>query len=302
MRTSTACQLPAALLGVLLLVASCGGPSTSRHSSSDSSSRGSAASGPSLQKAWSTDTSLRTPESVLWDSARKIFYVSNVNGGSADRDGNGFISQMAPGGKIVKLRWVTGLDAPKGLALHGNYLYAADLDSLVMIDVSTGKIKMKIFIPGSTFLNDLAADSAGNVYMSDTRQGKVFCYGDGKISIYTGVPEMEGANGLLWRHGNLLINTAGGIYAYDSATRKSGLFCGDVKGGDGLTALDDSEEMASRWAGEIYEVDAQGKGSRLLDTRSENKNTADILYMPDSSLLLVPTFNGNTVDAYRFLK
>jgi hypothetical protein len=294
--------LPAALSVFYLLALSCGGSSPHSQDATDSSSRGGAAACPSLLKAWSTDTLLRTPESVAWDSGAGVFYVSNVNGDAAARDGNGFISKIAPGGKIIKLRWVEGLDAPKGLALSGGSLYVADLDSLVVIDVGKARIKTKIFIPGATFLNDVAVDSTGTVYLSDTRQGKIFCYGQGKISIYLGMTEMKGANGLLWRDSGLYVNTSDGIYDYDSASRKLNLFCPDVKGGDGLTAVSDSEMLASRWQGDIYYVGAQGQASRLLQTAKENKNTADILYMPDSSLLLVPTFNGNTVDAYHLLR
>jgi hypothetical protein len=293
---------PAALFVFCLLLLSCGGPSSHRQAATDSSGLGVTATGPSLQKAWSTDTTLRTPESVVWDSGAKVFYVSNVNGGGAARDGNGFISKMAPGGKILKLRWVEGLDAPKGIALFGDVLYVADLDSLVIIDVAKAKIKTKIFIPGATFLNDVATDSTGNVYLSDTRQGKIFCYGQGKISIYLGVAEMKGANGLLWRDSGLYVNTSDGIYDYDSASRKLELFCAEVKGGDGLTAVNDTEMLASRWEGEIYYVGAHGRATRLLRTAKENSNTADILYRPDSSLLLVPTFNGNSVDAYHLVR
>jgi hypothetical protein len=60
-----------------------------------------------------------------------VYYVSNINGGIADKDGNGFISRIAPDGKVLALKWADGaaegttLHAPKGLSIAGRTLYAA---------------------------------------------------------------------------------------------------------------------------------------------------------------------------------
>ena len=37
-----------------------------------------------------------SPESVLYDELADLYLVSNVNGGLADADGNGFISRLGP--------------------------------------------------------------------------------------------------------------------------------------------------------------------------------------------------------------
>ena len=100
--------------------------------------------------------------------AEGIAYVSNVAGKPTDKDGNGFISKISlKDGKVVTLEWATGLDAPKGLALVGDTLYAADIDKLAEINTKTGKIVALHDAPGATFLNDVAADGKGNVYVSD---------------------------------------------------------------------------------------------------------------------------------------
>src|SRR5262245_28410939 len=98
------------------------------------------------------------PESVLFDSAANILYVSNVAGDAAEKDGKGFISRLSQDGKILDLEWVTGLDAPKGLAQAGDTLYVSDIDSLVAIDIKTGTIAKRYPAAGAKFLNDVAAD------------------------------------------------------------------------------------------------------------------------------------------------
>lgn len=285
------------------LIAGCGGAATNSGASSTDSATARADTGhPHLEQLWVTDTSLRAPESALWDSARNLFYVSDINGGGSAKDGNGFISEVGVDGHILKLSWVDGMDAPKGLARFGGTLYAADLDSLVIIDIATARVTSKVFVPGATFLNDAVADPAGNIYVSDTRQGKVFRYRDGKVSLVWGMPEMKGANGLLWWNGKLWILTSDGIYSYAAgADAKPVLYSDAVKNGDGLAAVSDSELIASVWKGEVYYVHRDGSGQKLLDTQQEHTNTADISYLPESHLLIVPTFNGNTVAAYRLV-
>jgi sugar lactone lactonase YvrE len=71
-----------------------------------------------------------------------------------------------------------------------------------------------------------------------------------------------------------------------------------VTGGDGLVIIDDSTYIASRWQGEIYLV-KNGTEHLLLDTKGEESNTADIDYIPEENLVLVPTFLKNKVVAYK---
>ena len=96
-----------------------------------------------VEKKWQTDQILQVPESVTYDTQRNVLYVSNINGKPLEKDGNGFISIVKPDGIIENLKWVTGLNAPKGSALDGKNLYVTDIDELVQIDIETGKILKK---------------------------------------------------------------------------------------------------------------------------------------------------------------
>jgi DNA-binding beta-propeller fold protein YncE len=109
----------------------------------------------------------KSPESAAYDRAAGAIYISNLNGGAMEKDGNGFISKLGPDGKVIALEWVKGLDSPTGLALANNRLYAADVDKIVEIDVGKGEIVGRYEAPGAKFLNDLAADKEGRVYASD---------------------------------------------------------------------------------------------------------------------------------------
>ncbi len=120
-----------------------------------------------LKKIWETE-GFKTPESVVYDQANDVLYVSNVNGAPGDRDGNGFISRVSLEGEILELEWVTGMDAPKGLAIVGNKLYVSDIDTLVEININGGAITNRYTAEGGQFFNDVAASADGDVYVSDT--------------------------------------------------------------------------------------------------------------------------------------
>ena len=117
---------------------------------------------------------LATPESVIHDDAKDVYLVSNINGSPLDADNNGFISRLSPDGKVENLKWIEGgknnvkLNAPKGLAVMGDNLYVADLDTVRIFDRNTGAPSGEVKIAGATFLNDVAVTSDGHVLVSDS--------------------------------------------------------------------------------------------------------------------------------------
>lgn len=251
---------------------------------------------PTLTKVWETDTVLTTAESTLYDENNDIIYVSNIKGEAAGKDGEGFISKMSPDGTIVQLKWVTGLDAPKGMAILEDKLYVTDVDALVEINIADSSIANRYPVEGAVFLNDAAADGE-NVYFSDSRTGKVHMLKDGEVT--TVAEGRENINGLAFNdEGQLFILDGAGFLRYDKENKTAEAINEVVTGGDGLVIIDDSTYIASRWQGEIYLI-KNGKEHLLLDTKSEESNTADIDYIAEENLVLVPTFLKNKVVAYK---
>ena len=248
-----------------------------------------------LEEAWQADSSLFTPESVLWLPESKFFYVSEIG----ENPGEGAIAQMDGQGKVLNPYWVKGLDAPKGMGLYKDTLFVADLKQLVLIDTRAEKVVRKIAVPGAVFLNDITVGPKGTVYISDTRQGKIYAYKDGAITTFLQQPETKDANGLLLRNDTLWILAAGGLYACPTKDKTLQLFSDGVKGGDGLTFVNDTAQIASVWKGLVYYVSTDGTSRLLLDTQDKGSNTADLHYVPALQLLVVPTFQGQGVTAYR---
>lgn len=71
----------------------------------------------SIMKTDITKT-LDAPESAYFDEGSQAWYVSSLGGGSVtlEEDNYGWISKLDKNGKIIKSRWVEGLNAPTGMA------------------------------------------------------------------------------------------------------------------------------------------------------------------------------------------
>jgi hypothetical protein len=250
-----------------------------------------------LVKLWETDTLLHTPESVLPDKTHNILYVSDIDGAADAKDGVGGISKVGLDGKIIDANWVTGLNAPKGLGLYKNTIYVADLDEVDAININTGKIEKKIPVEGAKFLNDIAVDKKGAVYVSDTRLGKVYKIENGKAS--TLLSNLKGPNGLYVDGDDLYILDNGSLLKMNADKSTTKIADGMESSTDGLEKVKDKDFLASCWVGTIYYVNADGSIQKLLDTTAEKSNTADIGFNAEKNIVYVPTFMKNKVVAYQ---
>ncbi|MCD6454121.1 MAG: SMP-30/gluconolactonase/LRE family protein [Candidatus Aminicenantes bacterium] len=254
----------------------------------------------SVKKVWETPQVLKVPESVLYDPGTNAIYVSNINGNPGVEDKNGFISKISTEGKILALKWATGLGAPKGMAIFKGKLYVSDVKSLVCIDLSTGKILRRVPAPGAQFLNDVAVDENGNVYVSDSsgKNSVVYRFSGGKIETWLKDPEIKNPNGLFYSGGKLYVGASGKIFAVDVKTRKMKVVANVGHGIDGLILDKAGFFIISDWRGKTELVTKDGKIHLLLDTTANKINAADLGYIPEKRIILVPTFFDNRVVAY----
>lgn len=245
---------------------------------------------------WKTDTTFTGSESALYHAPSNTIYLSCGNTDPSAKDGDGFIALLHPDGTVKDKDWVTGLDAPRGMAILNDKLYVTDIDAVKVINLETAEIEKTIPVDGAVFLNDLATDGK-SIFFSDSRAGIIHALNEaGEVTaVVTGT---EGINGLECYNGDLYALDGEGLKRYNSEYTST-LINSEVTGGDGLVILGDSTFIASRWQGEIYYINGQ-ETTLLLDTQEEESKTADIGYIADMNILLVPTFTKNELAAYRF--
>ncbi|MCB0689373.1 MAG: hypothetical protein KDC53_22700 [Saprospiraceae bacterium] len=261
-----------------------------------------APSGPKLTQLWVSDTTLRTPESVLYDPRRDLIYVSNINLNPWEKDGNGFISRLALDGSIIDLKWVEGLNAPKGMGILDDHLFVADIDEVVEIDIATAKVLNRYLIEGNPTLNDITVGN-GIVYISGSDSNKVFALKDGTMeTILEG--DFGRPNGLFIEPERLLMLTSNSseLKEFDLESKTSNTLVSGLGHGDGIVPAGDGDYLASNWQGEIFYIPSTLEKKQLLDTRKEETNAADIEYVIEKRMLFVPTFFKNSVIAFQFEK
>jgi glucose/arabinose dehydrogenase len=272
------------------------------------------------------DVGFRSPESVVHDPLGDVYLVSNVSGGPADADNDGFISKVSPEGQLLELRWIdaasakTTLNAPKGMALVGETLFVADIDVVRAFDRSSGKALGDVVIPSATFLNDIAAGSDGKLYVSDTGVGKKAGSAElspnGSDAVYVidaqrsvkelaKNPELEQPNGLVADNGSLgakgsviVAATSGQVYRLDAKGEKSAI--GKPAGGlDGLVLTPGGRLLVSSWeASAVFIAPASpaADGSVAFEPLiTELTSPADLGYDVKRRQLLVPLFRENAL-------
>ncbi len=250
-----------------------------------------------LIKIWQTDTLLKVPESVYFDGINKVLYISNIDGAPDGKDGKGSIGKVGLDGKIIKVDWVTGLNAPKGMGVYQNKLYVADLDAVGVIDLKAGKLLKRIPVNGAIFLNDITVDKKGIVYVSDTRNKKVFRIANETATIF--LDNLQAPNGLLINNNDLYVLDNGSMLKVEKDKSLTKIADGMNAQTDGIENVKGKDFIVSCWPGVIYYINADGTKEELLDTTPQKSNTADIGYDAKTRMLYVPTFFKNSIVAYK---
>ena len=266
---------------------------------------------PEVERLWESAPDLRQPESVLHDHDRDVLYVTNINGAPTEKNGQGFISRVGIDGRIAKLHWLDGLDAPKGMARIGKRLFVSDIDVLAEVDIEAGRIVARYPAEGARFLNDVAADDEGRVYVSDMMTNRIYRLLDGRLEVWLDSPRLANPNGLAIDGAILYVGSwgvmkqdfstevAGHVLAVSLADRSIADFGGTRPIGnlDGLERLGNGALLASDWmAGGLLHIGADGQAT-VLDALAPG--SADIGFDPASRVVWVPMMKDGKVIAIR---
>lgn len=250
-----------------------------------------------LIEKWETDSLLKVPESVLFDKANQVLYVSNVDGTDPWKaDGKGSIAKVGLDGKIIAAEWVTGMNAPKGMGMYNGKLYAADLGVITVIDIATGKIEKTIPIEGAKGLNDISIDPKGVIYVTEYLGKKLYKLENEKAELLA--ENLTQPNGVLIHDNVLYVLDGTGMYKMNDDKTLTLIADGMEGGVDGIEHVQGNEFIVSCWEGALWYVNTDGTKELLMDTRAAKRSTADIGFDHATKTLYVPTFFRNTVVAY----
>lgn len=248
-----------------------------------------------VEKIWETEPLLKVPESALF--TKDAIYVSIIDGQPWEADGKGGIAKVGKDGKVIDANWITGLSAPKGMAIVGDLLYVADIHDVVAISISKGKVDHKITVEGSVGLNDLSADKKGVIWATDSQKGLVFKVENKTATLF--LENIRGINGIKAIDDKVYILGGKEMYVTD-ASKKLTTVVPLEQGGDGIEPVGNGDFIVTAWAGYMYYVNtAKGTKELLLDTHTGTSKTADIGFDPATKTIYVPTFSANSIAAYK---
>jgi len=263
-----------------------------------SMAQGDSTTGMKAVKKWESNEVFHIPESVFFDREMEVLYVSNIDGSPVVKDENGFISKLSTDGKVLDLRWVTGMNAPKGIGKHKGKLFVTDIDQLVAIDVAKGEILHKYDAEGAIFLNDIAIDKAGTVYASDLTGNAIYRFKDGKMKKWLEHDELVYPNGLCFLQGKLYVGCRDKILEIDPGSQEIKILARETGGIDGLNIDEKGNFIISDFYGKVQCITPAGEKLILFDTSFETINAADIYYEQSNHTLYVPTFRDCRIMAY----
>lgn len=252
-----------------------------------------------LEFVWESENSLEIPESVFYDADNYCIYVSNIKGNPSSQDGNGYISKLNLKGEITTHNWISGLNAPKGMAKYGNFLFVSDINNLAVIDIAKGEIVKKYPAQTAVFLNDVTINpTTGTVYVSDSQTMTIYRLKNGKFEVWLKDDKLDHVNGLFYKNDLLYAGVLNKIVSIEPGSKLINTIVNNTGSIDGLINTEENNWIISDWVGNIQFIE-NGEIKKLLSTAEQQINAADLGYIPEQKIILVPTFHNNRVIAYQ---
>jgi glucose/arabinose dehydrogenase len=255
-------------------------------------------------------TGLVNPESVCVGPGGRVF-VTTI--GEFDKDGDGAVMLIEPGGKAVP--FVTGLDDPKGMAVYQKWLFVADKTKVLRIDATAKTPKADVFAAAKAFptppklLNDVVVDPEnGMVYVSDSgdlkgNDGAVYrITPKGAVSLVVDskkLPGLHTPNGVAMDGTSFLLLAdfgTGILHRIKLADGTSEKVAEGMDGADGVTWDYYGRLYVSSWkTGKLFVIPRPGDKPVLV--AEGFKSAADTCLDPTGKFILVPDMKAGTITA-----
>jgi len=256
-----------------------------------------------LNKLWESEKIFKTSESVLYDPKSEVFYVTNFDQFNVGNPGvQQFISKVSLSGKVEELQWVDSLNNPLGMTIYKNKLFTAERNAVAEISLADGKVINRHAIPGSVFLNDIAIDNLGRIYITDSRKNVIWRYSEGQAEEWLSGDQVMDPNVIYYHDDKILFGNSAdrSLKSVNPNTKKIKVIAQFQKGFiDGLRIDNHGNYLVSLWRGILYRVTPAGEVIKILDTTVPGIYSADFEYIKDKNLLIIPTFFGNTIATYK---
>ena len=210
-----------------------------------------------------------------------VYFISSTNGNEM-----GWVSKLAADGSMIDSRWATNIRNPMGMRVSGKRLWVNNITEIIGINLKDPSDRIVYSIDDAILLNDLATDSSGYAYLSDSMNSRVV-----RIDLATGENSTfistlpSSPNGLLV-HGDKLYIASWGIMSEQPEERAEWITqtAGDLY----WVSLKESETVRHIVVPELgnldgVEIDQQGniyvsdwENGKLYKISSSNKTVIEL--------------------------
>ena len=254
------------------------------------------------------------PESAYFFSSGStdsgVYFISSTNG-----DGVGWVSKLAADGSVINSHWATDLRHPMGRRVSGKRLWVNNIHEVVGINLDDPSDRIVHPIDGAISLNDLATDSSGYAYLSDSMNSRVvrvdLATGENSTYIST-LPSSP--NGVLIQGDRLYIaswgvmsdqpeeraewitKTAGDLYwvSLKDPKKSRHIIASELGNLDGLEIDQNGNIYVSDWeSGELYKISSETK--TVIGLGQYGQGLADIGMNSYTGELALPVMLSNEV-------
>lgn len=249
--------------------------------------------------------SFRFAESCVYDPTRNLIVVMNAGVPQNMQANDGYVSLLNPDGSVHTTKWIGAtrkgltLNHPLGSAIHNGTLYTADIDVVRTFDLATGKPGRAYPVKGATFLNGIAVNKEGTIFVSNSKpESRVYkITADGDVSIFVDGKPLDIPNGVaIDPDGNVVVvNVANNdVMTFDPASGKLLRTEHAAEGGnDGLVILPDGTKYVSSVRfGSVSRI-RPGKPAQVI--ASGIPSAASMGYDSKQQQLIIPMNNNNAV-------
>lgn len=253
------------------------------------------------------------PDQATWHAPSNSWFVSNLGGGiSLESDSYGWITRTDAQGNITDPFWIgkeEGMHAPSGMIATEKYLYACDREGVHQIDIAKREITAFYPLPDGEFVNDVAIDQDGDLYVSDFFANRIYkiAPATGQVEVWLDTERLLTPDGLYMEDDQLIVacwgplstpgtfetSRPGDLLSIDLETKEIKTLVSEVGNLEGITKAGKHYYITDWASGKLLKVNP--KKQSVTEVITGLSHPTDPGYSEELGVLAFPQHSTNQV-------